>query len=266
MLIFPSAFGLNVVLSTELLAYYRRLSHETLTVVDVETTGYRPPLSRVIEISVLQASLENGVHYQQTHLVNPQVPIPPAITRFTGITQDMVNTAPLSVDIWRDYLPLVNAGILTAHNLAFDYSFLKSEFNYIDVPFSRAEDEQLCTVMLARLMLPDLPSRSLPNLVEHFGFDVGRSHRAAADTQACWLLAKHLLTEIQTEADDVLLTRFRQQWLTLKYAATLLNTTSKQAKTWLKNAKVEPRLVGRYQTLMYQRCEIERVHQELYKF
>lgn len=252
-------------LSTELLAYYRRISRATFTVVDVETTGYRPPLSRVIEISVLQASLENGVHHQQTHLINPQVPVPAAITRFTGITQDMVNVAPLSVEIWREYLPLLNTGILTAHNLAFDYSFLKSEFNYVDVPFSRVEDEQLCTVMLARLMLPDLPSRSLPNLVEHFGFDVGRSHRAEADTQACWLLAKRLLTEIQTEADENLLARFRQQWLPLKHASTLLKTTNKQAKTWLRNAQIEPRLVGRYHTPMYQRLDVERVYQEHYE-
>jgi len=248
------------VLSTDLLAYYRRISHETLTVVDVETTGHRPPFSRVIEVSVLQASLENGIHYQQTHLVNPQVLVPAAITRFTGITQAMVDAAPFSVEIWRDYLPLLSTGILTAHNLAFDYSFLKSEFNYVDVPFSRAEDEQLCTVKLARLMLPDLPSRSLPNLVEHFGFDVGRSHRAEADTQACWLLAKHLLTEIQTGADEDVLSRFQQQWISLKDAATLLNISSKQAKALLRSATIEPRLVGRYRTPLYQRGDVESVY------
>ena len=188
-------------LSTELLAYYRRISQGLLTVVDVETTGHRPPLSRVIEVSVLQATLAEGIQQQQTHLLNPQVKVPASITRFTGISQAMVDAAPISADVWHEYLPLLNTGILTAHNLAFDYGFLKSELNFVDVPFSRPEDEQLCTVILSRLMLPDLPSRSLPNLVEHFGFDVGRSHRAEADTLACWLLAERLLTEIQQESD-----------------------------------------------------------------
>lgn len=249
-------------LSTELLSFYRRISHELLTVVDVETTGHRPPLSRVIEVSVLQASLKDGIQHQQTHLVNPQVRVPAGITRFTGITQEMVDTAPLSTEVWRSYLPRLNAGILTAHNLSFDYGFLKSEFNFVDVPFARAEDEQLCTVMLSRLMLPDLPSRSLPDLVQHFEFDVGRSHRAAADTQACWLLAKLLLTDIQTEPDDVLLARFGRQWLPLKHAATILNVPNKQAKIWLNQAEIEPRLVGRYNTPMYQRRDVERVYWE----
>lgn len=252
-------------LSIELLSFYRCISQEVLTVVDLETTGHRPPLSRAIEISVLQASLQEGIHYQQTDLINPQVRVPAGITRFTGITQAMVDTAPLSTDVWRNYLPLLNTGILTAHNLAFDYSFLKSEFNFVDVPFARAEAEQLCTVMLARLMLPDLPSRSLPNLVEHFGFDVGRSHRAEADTLACWLLAKRLLEEIQNEADDVLLARFGRQWVPLKYAAAILNTSSKQAKIWLNEAKIQPRLAGRYNTPLYQRRDVEQVYGEKVK-
>ncbi|MDX2285474.1 MAG: 3'-5' exonuclease, partial [Bacteroidia bacterium] len=97
------------------------------------------------------------------------------ITRFTGITQGMVDNAPYSSDVWRDYLPLLSEGVLTAHNLSFDYGFLRSEFNFVDVPYSRSPEEQLCTVKLSRLLLADLPSRSLPYLVEHFGFDVGVS-------------------------------------------------------------------------------------------
>lgn len=247
-------------LSTELLAHYRRISQGILTVVDVETTGCRPPFSRVIEVSVLQATLEDGILCQQTHLLNPQVKVPGGITRFTGITQAMVDTAPFSADVWHSYLPLLNTGVLTAHNLSFDYKFLRSEFNYVNVPFSRPDDEQLCTVMLSRLMLSELPSRSLPNLVEHFGFDVGRSHRAEADTLACWLLAKRLLTEIQNEADDVLLADFLEQWLPLKVAARILQVTNSQAKRWLADAGVQPRLSGQFKTPMYQRKEIEQVY------
>ncbi|MCY7322573.1 MAG: 3'-5' exonuclease, partial [Phormidesmis sp. CAN_BIN36] len=100
----------HVLLSTDLLANYRRLSQQTLTVVDVETTGYQPPESRVIEISALRASLRDGIQHQQTHLINPDVLIPEKIVRFTGISQSMVDTALAPADVLEQYLPLLNTG------------------------------------------------------------------------------------------------------------------------------------------------------------
>lgn len=247
-------------LSTELLKHYRQLSRSRFTVVDLETTGHRPSLSRVIEVSVLQATLADGIVHHQTHLVNPGVKVPAGITRFTGISQAMVDAAPDSVAVWQEYLPLLSEGVLTAHNLAFDYGFLKSEFNFVGVPFIRNEDEQLCTVKLSRLMLSELPSRSLPDLVEYFGFDVGRSHRAEADTLACWLLLKHLLTEFVTASDDVLLRRLGNQWISLRSAAEILQVPTYQAKKWIRAAQLEYRLMGRYNTPKFQRAEIEELY------
>ena len=250
-------------LSTDLLAFYRQVSQQTFTVVDVETTGHRASDDcRVIEVSVLQATLADGIQQQQTHLVNPQVRVPEMITRFTGIDQAMVDQAPLAAEIWHQYLPLLNAGVLTAHNLAFDYAFLRAEFDHLKIVFSRSPAEQLCTVILARLMLPELPSRSLPNLVEHFQFPVGQSHRAEADTIACWLLAERLLTEVQNESDEALLPRFAKQWLPLGDAAIILGCSGKQARSRLEKAGVVPRLVGRHKTPLYQRGAVEHVFLE----
>lgn len=246
-------------LSTDLLAYYRHVSQQLLTVVDVETSGYKPAYGRVIEVSVLQATLADGILCQKTHLINPQVSVPEKITRFTGISQAMVESAPLAAEVWPQYLPLLSTGILTAHNLSFDYSFIKAEFAKVGIEFARSRSEQLCTVILARLMLPDLPSRSLPDLVEHYGFAVGRSHRAEADTIACWLLAERLLTQILAEDDDVLLARFARQWLRLSDAADLLGCSDNRARSRLAQAGVEPHKVGRHNTPMYQRGAVERV-------
>ena len=90
--------GQSSLLSHDLLTYYRRLSHSRLTVVDVETTGTLAYKSRVIEVSVLQASLKEGIRRQQTYLINPQMRIPWPITKVTGITQEMVNQG--SFDVW----------------------------------------------------------------------------------------------------------------------------------------------------------------------
>lgn len=250
-------------LSTELLAFYRQVSQQLLTVVDVETTGHPPSAARVIEISVLQATLAEGIQHQQTHLVNPHVHVPVKITQFTGISQEMVDQAPEVAEVWQQYLPLLNCGVLTAHNLEFDYAFIQSELEQLGIAFSRPATEQLCTVMLARLMLSELPSRSLPNLVEHYGFAVSTSHRAEADTLACWLLAERLLTEIQNEADDTLLRRFAQQWIPLEQVAAILGCSSgKEARSYLAEAGIEPRAGGSRKNPTYQRGEVERLFLE----
>ncbi|HEY9908349.1 MAG TPA: 3'-5' exonuclease [Thermosynechococcaceae cyanobacterium] len=248
-------------LSTDLLSHYRQISRQSLTVVDVETSGYKPISGRVIEVSVLHATLTDGIKHQQTHLINPGVQVPDTITRFTGITQAMVNTAAPAAEVWPQYLPLLETGILTAHNLSFDYGFIQSEFQHQGISYVRPATQQFCTVILARLMLPQLPSRSLPDLVRHFEFNVGRSHRAEADTLACWLLAELLLREIQNEEDEVLLARFAEQWLPLRDVAELLSCSGKQARSLLYHAGVSPRTVGRHNTVMYQRGAVERVLQ-----
>lgn len=248
-------------LSTNLLDYYRQAGQQLLTIVDLETTGLYPSDSRVIEVSVLQATLESGIQSQETTLINPQTCIPSKITQITGISQEMVERdGAIAPNVFPHYLPLLNSGTLTAHNIEFDYPFLQAEYQRLGIAFERPVEQQLCTVQLARLMLPDLPSRSLPNLVRHFGFQVSKSHRAEADTLACWFLAKRLLTEILNEPDEALLTRFAYEWLPLKEAAKLLNCSQPKAKVML--AVVPSRKAGRSGTVMYRRGDVEQVWRE----
>ncbi len=251
-------------LSEELLRYYRQVSQQILTVVDVETTGRFANSDRIMEISVLQATLADGIQQQQTYLLNPQTLIPDHIVRFTGITQSLVATEPIAAEVLPIVLPSLEQGVLTAHNLEFDYSFLQAEFDRLGIAYSKPIDQQLCTVQLSRLMLPQLRSRKLPDLVKHFQFDVGRSHRAEADTLACWLLTQHLLTEILNEDDEVLLARFAYQRMPLKYAAELLGCSPMEAKEQLKAAQVPAKFVGRGNngTWMYRRGDVEQFYKQ----
>jgi len=251
----------GAMLSTDLLKFYRQVSQQPLTVVDVETTGHLPSHSRMTEIAILQARLGDGILQGQNTLINPEMPIPEKIVQVTGITTAMVQEAPVAAIALPNFWPLLQQGILTAHNLSFDYGFLQAEYKRLKLEFDRSPLEQLCTVELARLMLPDLPSRSLPALVKHFGFAVGRSHRAAADTEACWLLAERLLTEIQTESDEVLLKRFARQWMPVKMAAQLLGCPQGKGRSRLEKAGVAYRWSSRGQgsTPMYRRGDVERL-------
>ncbi|MEM6447900.1 MAG: 3'-5' exonuclease [Cyanobacteria bacterium P01_D01_bin.123] len=247
--------------SQALLERYREIASELLTVVDVETTGSSAGRDRVIEISVLQGRVGEGVVYQQTHTLNPGVPVPYRITQFTGITQAMVDEACHSEAVLPDYLPLLTEGVLTAHNLQFDYGFLQQEYERLGITFARSPARQFCTVKLSRLLLSHLPSRSLPKLVAHFGFDVGPSHRAEADTLACWLLADKLLTEIVHEPDADLLQRFVSQPITLNAAARLLGCAPAAAYVQLDSAGIAPLYTNRRGTAFYRREAVEQLCQ-----
>ncbi|HIK44342.1 MAG TPA: 3'-5' exonuclease, partial [Leptolyngbyaceae cyanobacterium M65_K2018_010] len=183
----------SALLTEDLVAYYRRLPAADFTVVDVETTGSRPHESRVIEIGLIQGSLTQGITHEASYLVNAGVPVPYNITRLTGIDTPMVRQGVPAANLWPSLRRPLNEGVLTGHNLAFDYGFLQAEYRRLQQTYQRPDQQRFCTVILARLLLADLPSRSLPQLVSHFGFEVGQSHRALADAKACWLLANRLL-------------------------------------------------------------------------
>ncbi|MGD1906801.1 MAG: PolC-type DNA polymerase III [Leptolyngbyaceae cyanobacterium] len=252
--------GQSALRSRELLAYYRQVSNALLTVVDVETTGSLPYRgARVIEVSVLQASLAEGIQHQETHLINPGVRVPKMITRVTGINQSMVNQGTFPETVWPDCLGLLEQGTLTAHNLEFDYGFLQAEYRHLDHRYQRPAMERFCTVLLSRLLLADLPSRSLPKLVVHFGFDVGPSHRAEADTKACWLLAELLLRQIQDESDDALIKRFGQQWIRLVDAATILGYSQTVTQQQLEAAGIDSRFSKRKNYPLYRRRDVEAI-------
>jgi len=242
-------------LSTELLAYYRQISTEVFTVVDLETTGVVGNSDRIIEISVLQATLKDGIEQIFTDLVNPQILIPEQIVRFTGISQDMVDSAKSIDKVLPNYLPILQTGILTAHNFSFDYAFLQAEYRRLGVDFNAPV--QLCTVELSRLLLANLQSRSLPKLVKYFGFNVGKSHRAESDAIACWLLLEKLLTQIQTADDDEILDMFGQQWLSARDIGIIFQLPMSKVESLLIDATIKSRFSRHRQINLYQRKGVE---------
>lgn len=249
--------------SADLLAHYRRIAQQPLTVVDVETTGFKPPHARVIEVSVLHASLADGIYEQSTHLINPGVPVPSQITRFTGITQAMVNRGTQAEQIWPRYHRRLDDGVLTAHNLRFDYSFLRSELAQLDIAWERPPEAQFCTVKLSRLMLADLPSRSLPRLVEHFGWEVDGSHRAEADTLACWYLAQLMLTQLMEASDAEALALIQQEWLPLSTCAKIVGLSRQKTQHLLNDMDIEPRKSQRSGNYRYRRAWADQLREQL---
>lgn len=159
-------------------------------IVDVETTGGSARYERVIEVAIV---LHDGQRVVDTFstLLYPERSIPWNITRITGINDEMVADAPRFFEVARRIVEMTREAVFVAHNVSFDYGFLREEFARLGYTFSCRQ--RLCTVRLARKVFPGLPSYSLDNLRAHFGISSERAHRALDDALATAQLLEHIL-------------------------------------------------------------------------
>jgi DNA polymerase III subunit epsilon len=155
--------------------------HEWI-VVDVETTGGTPRFGhRVTEVAAVRVR-GGRIHDVYSTLINPGRPIPRAIVSLTGITNEMVEEAPRFREVATRLVEVLRGGVFVAHNAAFDWRFVCSELELCGEGSLRGP--QLCTVRVARKLLPQLSSRSLGSLIQYFGLSVDARHRAEDDAVA----------------------------------------------------------------------------------
>ncbi|MBI4513131.1 MAG: 3'-5' exonuclease, partial [Gemmatimonadetes bacterium] len=171
------------------------LDRASFCVVDFETTGGNPWNGhRVTEIGAVKVREGRAVDRFVT-LVNPERAIPPFVRRLTGITDDMVAVAPRFAEVLAALQSFVSGTIFVAHNAAFDWKFLDAESRRASG--LRLEGTRLCTLRLARRLVPELDRRSLDALAWHFGVSVGSRHRAGDDAQATALIFLRLLERLR---------------------------------------------------------------------
>jgi len=149
-------------------------------ILDIETTGGSPKAEKITEIAVYFHDGKKVVDEWST-LINPEKNIPHFITGLTGITNEMVEEAPRFYDIAKELVKRTEDHIIVGHNVNFDYSFIKSEFNRLGYNFQR---ETLCTVKLSRRIIPGHKSYSLGKLCAELGIEILDRHRAAGDALA----------------------------------------------------------------------------------
>lgn len=168
---------------------------QLFAIIDTETTGGNPSKDRVMEIAII---IHNGetVIEQYATLVNPEAPIMPFVVSLTGITNEMVKDAPTFEEIAQRVFELTENKIFVAHNVRFDYGILRNEFRRMGVRFNR---KQLCTVKLARKILPGYKSYSLGKLCREMGMPVDNRHRAYGDAEATALLFQKIVENDKKE-------------------------------------------------------------------
>lgn len=149
-------------------------------ITDLETTGGHPAEHGITEISILLHDGEQVIDRYYS-LVNPERPIPYYITKITGIDDETVENAPVFSDIALDVRSFLEDTVFVAHNVSFDYSFLKESFFRAGIAWNAS---RICTVKLSRKIFPGLPSYSLKNLCTSLNIVNPSPHRAWGDTEA----------------------------------------------------------------------------------
>lgn len=158
-------------------------------IVDIETTGGFSASNRITEVAVMVHDGHQVVEEYHT-LINPERTIPDFITGLTGINAGMVENAPVFSDIASVLFELLSDKIFVAHNVNFDFVFLKEEFQRVGMAFNRPK---LCTVKLGRQICPGLKSYSLGRICEHAGITISDRHRAFGDAAATAELFSYFL-------------------------------------------------------------------------
>ena len=168
----------------------------TFVVTDTETTGTKAGRDHVIEIGAVKIKGGEVVErFQQ--LINPERSVPARITQITGITTAMVFDQPPAAEVLPRYLDFLGEGVLTAHNLPFDERFLNAELKRLDRP--ALSGPSLCTLRLARRLLPGLRSKSLSSLIQFYKINVEGRHRALGDAEATARALQKFLSQLDFE-------------------------------------------------------------------
>ncbi|WP_080845482.1 ATP-dependent DNA helicase DinG [Cytobacillus gottheilii] len=164
-------------------------------VVDLETTGNAPKKGDKI-IQFAAVVIENGkITKEYSSLVNPKQPIPPFIEELTGLTDDMVKTAPYFSEIAEEINVLLEDAYFVAHNVLFDLSFLQEEL--INAGLIGFYGPVIDTVELARILLPSADSYKLSELSQSIGIIHDRPHQADSDSLATAELLLLLLNKVK---------------------------------------------------------------------
>lgn len=164
-------------------------------VIDIEAIAGKSRPTRIIEIGACRVAKGRIVDEFET-LVNPDAPLPPFISTLTGIRDEMLASAPPFSEIANRWLSFAGDTVLAAHNSNFDVTLLNQEIARV-FPGCRMRNSEICTVQLARRVLPNLEKHHLDAMAEHFGFQVTGRHRAAGDARATARVLIHLLDELE---------------------------------------------------------------------
>jgi DNA polymerase III subunit epsilon len=164
---------------------------QTVAVLDFESTGLSPNQGdRATEIAVILLRDGQIVDRYQS-LMNAGRRIPSDVVALTGITNDMIASAPSASKVMSEAAKFVGKHPVVAHNAGFDKRFWQAELALLG---TAADHPFACTMLVARRIYPHAQSHRLSSLAEMLRLPTsGRAHRAMVDAE----MASHLWCRLQ---------------------------------------------------------------------
>ncbi len=180
--------------------------YDRLIFVDLETTGANAAVDRITEVGIVEVAGDQVTRWSS--LVNPQVPIPPFIQNLTGISNHMVQDAPVFAELAEALFARLQGGLFIAHNARFDYGFLRNAFK--EAGYS-LRSEVLCTVKLSRKLFPEEAKHNLDALISRHQLVADGRHRALADADLLWQFWSRMVRQIAPETFEETLAHLLQR-------------------------------------------------------
>ncbi len=165
------------------------------SVLDFETTGLGPTSNRVLEVGIQKITGDGEIINTYDSLVNPQGSV--GAFWIHGISNDMVEDAPLFADVADDILQFLDGSVIAAHNANFDIPFLREELRHAGKTYDRIPS--ICTLRLARKHMKGCGSYSLSSLCSFLHITNRHEHSALADADATSQLLLHLFRQYDIE-------------------------------------------------------------------
>jgi DNA polymerase III subunit epsilon len=203
---------------------------QKIAFVDIETTGMRSGFDRIIEIGILR--VEDNILTKTYHtLLNPQTHISPFIETLTGITPSILENAPTFEQVKDEIYEILQDCTFVAHNVRFDYGFLKNEFRRFETTFS---PKQLCTVKLSKALFPTFRKHNLDSLMERFSINCDNRHRAFDDAKVLWEFYQKVLTLFpQDKIEEALKRIMKRPSIPLNISTSILDSLPSSAGVYI---------------------------------
>lgn len=169
------------------------------TVIDIETTGLDPNFDEIIEVSAIRVRSHETVDTFST-LVKPTNEIDEFITELTGITNEMLESAPPIASVLPDFMLFLGSDILIGHNVNFDINFLYDEALYLQL--SPLRNDFVDTMRLGRKLFPNMPNHKLATMAKELHIKQVTAHRALADCETTKAIYSAIIEYVNQNSID----------------------------------------------------------------
>jgi len=182
----------SLILENELKFDFWSKFQKRIVFLDFETTGINFDSDRIIEIGAMAIS-GNGRGEEFSTLVNPSVPLPSMITSLTGITDEMLASAPCIDEVKKKFYDFVDGAVIFAHNANFEKNFIQRH-----LPDAKCVDF-VDTCEIAIILLPGLKYFNLEKILNNYNIKETEDHRGLADSVDTYFAINHMVSQVIRE-------------------------------------------------------------------